>query len=168
MSHFETLLYEYYDWQGYIVKRNIKVGRRTMGGWEMELDIIAYDPHENKVIHLEPSLDADSWARREERYQKKFQAGRDYIYKEIFTWLPPYTPLEQISILPAHPADRPTLAGGSLFSVDEYVLKIKLDIIAQGAAYHNAIPEQYPLLRTLQLALRGYNRALPLESEDPV
>ncbi len=58
MSHLEDLIAEYYDWRGYLVKRNIKVGRLQHGGWEMELDVIAYHPHTNHLIHLEPSLDA--------------------------------------------------------------------------------------------------------------
>jgi hypothetical protein len=44
MSHLEDLLCEYYQWQGYIVRRNIKVGRLDHGGWEGELDIVAYHP----------------------------------------------------------------------------------------------------------------------------
>jgi hypothetical protein len=27
MSHLENLIAEYYDWKGYLVKRNIKVGK---------------------------------------------------------------------------------------------------------------------------------------------
>jgi len=40
VSHLEDLLCEYYEWQGYIVRRNIKVGRLGHGGWEGELDIV--------------------------------------------------------------------------------------------------------------------------------
>lgn len=76
MTHLENLLYQYYDWQGYIVRRNIKVGRLKHGGWEGELDIVAYHPNNNELLHLEPSIDADSWGTREERFEKKFAAGR--------------------------------------------------------------------------------------------
>ena len=50
MSHLEDLLAEYYDWKGYLVKRNIKVGRLNHGGWEMELDVIAYHPIDNRRL----------------------------------------------------------------------------------------------------------------------
>ena len=40
MSHLENLIAEYYDWQGYLIKRNIKVGKLSHGGWEMELDVL--------------------------------------------------------------------------------------------------------------------------------
>jgi len=56
MSHLEALIAEYYDWKGYLVKRNIKVGRLKHGGWEMELDVVAYDPNTKHLIHLEPSF----------------------------------------------------------------------------------------------------------------
>src|SRR5437764_13234533 len=58
MSHLEDLLCEYYDWQGYIVRRNVKVGRLSHGGWEGELDIVAYHPKTRDLVHLEPSIDA--------------------------------------------------------------------------------------------------------------
>ena len=77
MTHLEQLVYEYYDWLGYLVKHNIKVGRLQRGGWEMELDIIAYNPNTNHLIHFEPSLDADSWDKREKRFSKKFDAGKN-------------------------------------------------------------------------------------------
>ena len=57
-SHLEDLLCEFYEWQGYILRRNIRVGRLGHGGWEGELDIVAYHPTLNALIHLEPSIDA--------------------------------------------------------------------------------------------------------------
>ncbi|MDQ3331604.1 MAG: hypothetical protein M3552_13275 [Planctomycetota bacterium] len=70
MSHLEELLSEYYEWLGNVVKCNVAVGRRARGGWEMELDIVAYDPRANHLLHIEPSLDAHSWAERERRFEK--------------------------------------------------------------------------------------------------
>ena len=160
MSHLEDLIAEYYDWKGYLVKQNIKVGRLKHGGWEMELDVIAFDPHSGHLIHLEPSIDAHSWAVREQRFQKKFRAAKKYIFSEVFTWLDRKTKIEQIAILISHPKGRDTLAGGKLISIDELVLEIKQEIKKCGIAAKNAIPEQYPLLRTMQIAENGYYRSL--------
>ena len=41
MSHLEDLLFEWHDWQGYVVKRNVNVGRIKHGGWAGELDMVA-------------------------------------------------------------------------------------------------------------------------------
>ena len=160
MSHLETLIGEYLDWQGYLVKRNTKVGRLGHGGWEMELDIIGYQPNTGALVHYEPSIDALSWAKREARYQKKFAAGRSYIFREIFSWLPSSTPLQQIAVFVSHPKGRDTIAGGTIISIDELMAEMRAKVIACGVMASNAIPEQYPLLRTLQLSHVGYHRPI--------
>jgi hypothetical protein len=164
MSHLEDLIAEYYDWKGYLVKRNIKVGRLPHGGWEMELDIIAYDPHSNHLIHIEPSIDADSWRKRETRFMKKFNAGKKYIFSDIYKWLESDTAIEQVAVLISHPKGRDNLAGGKIKSIDELISEIKSEIGSQGIMANNAIPEQYPLLRTIQMTQNGYYRLIPYSS----
>ena len=161
MSHLENLIAEYYEWMGYLVRCNVKVGRLTRGGWEMELDVVAYNPHTEHLIHLEPSLDAQSWATREERFKKKFGAGRKYIFSEVFTWLPETTAIDQIAVLISHPKGRDSLAGAKLMSIDELMAQIRADVRARGIAGRNAIAEQYPLLRTIQLTVSGYYKIIP-------
>ena len=160
MSHLENLIAEYYDWKGYLIKRNIKVGKLTHGGWEMELDVIAFDPHTDHLIHLEPSIDAQSWATREERFTKKFTAARKYIFSEVFTWLDSSMEVEQVAVLISHPKGRDSLAGGKIISIDELLAEIREKVISCGIVAKNAIPEQYLLLRTLQLSHNGYYKAL--------
>lgn len=65
----------------------------------MELDIVTYDPQASQLLHIEASLDANSWDVRETRFTKKFNAGRKYIFTDLFPWLPPTTPLTQRAIL---------------------------------------------------------------------
>ena len=160
MSHLENLIAEYYDWSGYLIKRNIKVGRLSHGGWEMELDIVAYNPHSKHLVHLEPSVDAHAWKTREQRFLKKFSLGIKYIFTEVFTWLDPKTPVEQIAVLVSHPKGRDTLACGKIVSIDEFIFEIKQKIKDRGIAAKSAIPEQYPLLRTIQLVENGYYKSL--------
>ena len=160
MSHLESLIDEYLDWQGYLVRRNTKVGRLKHGGWEMELDVVGYNPHSGDLVHYEPSVDAHTWETREARYAKKFLAARKLIFSEVFSWLPPETPLRQIAVFPSHPKDRNSIAGGSIISIDELMTEIRSKVIACGVARSNAISETYPLLRVLQLSHSGYCRAL--------
>ena len=160
MSHLEDFIVEYYDWRRYLVKRNAKVGRLKHGGWEMELDVIAYHPHEQHLIHIEASLDAHPWGRREERFAKKFQAARRYVFSDIFTWLDPDTPMQQVAMLAAHPKGRDHLGEATIQSVDEFVAEVRARIAQCGIAAKSAIPEQYPLLRVLQLSHNGYRKVL--------
>ena len=159
MSHLENLIAEYYDWKGYLVKRNVKVGRLAHGGWEMELDVIAYDPHSNHLMHVEPSIDAHSWEKREHRFAKKFRAGKKYIFRDIYTWLDPSITIDCVAVLISHPKNRHRLAGGRIVSIDEFMSQVKSDVEKCGVIAKNAIPEQHPLLRTVQMSHNGYYRA---------
>lgn len=159
-THLESLLFEYLDWQGYLVRRNIKVGKLGHGGWEMELDLIGYNHKLGDLVHYEPSIDALSWEKRELRYQKKFKAGKKHIFQSIFPWLEKETKLRQVAVFISHPKNRDTIAGGSIQSIDELVAEIRTKVVACGIMARNAIPEQYPLLRTLQMSHVGYYRAL--------
>ena len=156
-THLESLIFEYLDWQGYLVRRNIKVGRLPHGGYEMELDLVGYNHKSGDLVHYEPSIDALCWAKREERYRKKFGAGQKYIFEVVFPWLESNTPLRQIAIFINHPRDRDAIAGGT---IDELMAEIRGKVAACGIMAKGAIPEQYPLLRTLQLSHVGYYRAL--------
>lgn len=158
MNHLENLIKQYYEWKGYVVRSNIKVGRLDHGGWEGELDIVAYLPDENHLIHLEPSIDANSWAIREKRYQKKFEAGKKYIREDVFPWVAANTQIEQVAVLIT--SARKEIAGSKVWSIDETVKKIKDEIKENGFMAKNAIPEEYDLLRTIQMTVCGYYKVV--------
>ena len=168
MTHLEELLVEYYEWLGYVVKCGALVGRRPQGGWDMELDVVAYDPRAGRVLHVEPSLDAQSWAKREERFLKKFEAGRRYILRDMFPWLPADTPIEQRAIFVSASDGRRTLAGAEVRTVDETIAEIRDAVACRGVASKAAISEHYPLLRTIQFVVCGYYRVVPKMSVAPV
>jgi hypothetical protein len=157
MSHLEDLLCEYYQWRGYIVRRNIKVGRLKHGGWEGELDIVAYHPETGDLLHLEPSVDGHSWSKREHRFAKKFLAGRTYL-TDVFPRLDPQTVLKQVAILVSRGPSRAELAGGEVRTIDEIAMEICEKVVEEGKMSSRAIPEQFPLLRTIQLVVSGYYR----------
>jgi hypothetical protein len=162
MSHFEQLLVEYYQWLDHVVKCNVLVGRRPAGGWTIELDVVAYNPKTGSVLHVEPSLDANSWNVREQRFKKKFDAGRDFILSEVFPWLPKTTPIVQRAIFIAAPAHRRNLGTAEVYGVDEMVAEIKHAVACKGVASRAAIPEQFRLLRTIQLVTCGYYKTVDL------
>jgi hypothetical protein len=166
MSHFEELLAEYYEWLGHVVKCNAQVGKLPHGGWEMELDVVAYEPRANYLLHIEPSLDANSWEKREKRFEKKFQAGQKYILRDVFPWLPTTTVLKQRAVFVSTSPGRRTLAGAEVVTVDEMVAEIREAVRARGIGARAAIPEHYPLLRTIQLVVSGYYRVVPVKEAE--
>jgi len=73
MNFLESLAAEWYATGGYFVRSNIKANKRHNGGYDNEIDVLAFDPSEGKLVHLETSWDALTWEKREERYlAKKF------------------------------------------------------------------------------------------------
>jgi hypothetical protein len=164
MRHLESLIAEYLEWQGFLIRRNVKVGRRAKGGWEMELDVVGYHPQSGTLVHYEPSIDALGWEKREARYTKKFQLARKYMFTELFSWLPPSTHIEQIAVFYDHPRGRDRIAGGKIMSIDELMAEIRSKVITCGPMISNAISEQYPLLRTIQMSHSGYCRAILAKS----
>ncbi len=126
----------------------------------MELDVVGFHPQTKQLVHYEPSIDAYSWAKKEERYKKKFRSGRKYILKELFSWLASSTLIDQIAVFPTHPKGRDRIAGGRIVSIDELVKEIRSKVVKCGPMRSNAISEQYPLLRTIQMSHAGYVKAI--------
>ena len=164
MSHLENFICEYLLWKRFLLRRNEKVGALKHGGHSGELDIIAFNPKSRTLLHIEPSLDALTWERREARYAKKFATGRSHI-RSLFDWVRPFPQVRQIAVLPSASDARRMLGKAEVITVDEVITEIceavcqhkngKLTRTAQSA-----ISEQYPLLRTAQLCTVGYGRRL--------
>jgi len=156
-NHLEDLICQYYEWKGWTVRRNVKVGRLGHGGYEGELDVVAYDHKTRTVRHYEPSTDATSWERRDVIYKRKFETGKKHI-PSVFPWLPPDFPLEQFAVFFNVPEKRRKFHGGTAIGIDDLVGMICRDIKVLGRVGKNAIPEQYDLLRMAQLVICGYYR----------
>lgn len=149
MNFLEQLVGEWYDYQGYFVRRNTLVGPRKNGGYECELDVVAFHPNTRHTVHIEPSMDANSWSERERRYKKKFAAGRRYISSMIPGFENSMT-IEQVALfgLPKSRA-RDELAGGKVRVISELLADIVKELRQRRVA-NEVVPEQYPLLRTVQ------------------
>lgn len=149
-NHLEELAAEWYDYRKYFVRRNVRVGRRGAGGHEGEIDIAAYDPKTGHLVHVETSMDSQTWEDREERFRRKFETGERYI-RSLFHGLPATTKIEKIAILGL--ASRKThqfIGGATIKLIDEFLVEILMHL--KGVSWlSEAVPEQYPLLRTLQL-----------------
>jgi hypothetical protein len=149
----EQLVTEWYEYRGYFVRRNLAVGKRARGGHECELDIVAFDPVRRHLVHIEPSMDAESWAKRERSFKKKFDAGLKYI-PDLFPGFDAPHEIEQIAIFAlASRANHPTIAGRKVLLVSDLMREILEDLgdIKPASA---AVPEHHSILRTLQFVVQ--------------
>lgn len=149
-NHLEQLVAEWYDYQGYFVRRNVLVGKRPNGGYECELDVVAFHPKHKRLVQVEASGDADSWEKREERFAKKFQAGRKFI-PGLFDGqqLPPT--IEQVALFTlASKKSRQTVGGGRIMLASEILREVR-DGLAPRSFLKAAVSENLPLLRTIQM-----------------
>lgn len=163
MNYLEELVAEWYEFNGYFVRRNVRVGKRPKGGYEGELDVVAFHPEEKRLVHIEPSMDALAWAKREERFRKKFEAGRRHI-PSLFRGLNIPKEVEQIALLQfASKKNRDRLGGGKLMLVSEFLVEMLRDLRKHSVA-SNAVPEDKPILRTLQFVAE--HRAIAFEALD--
>ncbi len=156
-NYLEQLVAEWYEYRGYFIRRNVKVGKLPKGGYEGELDIVAFHPEKKRLLHIEPTHDAHSWAKREERFKKKFSAGRKYI-PELFKGLDIPEEIEQICLLGfGSNVNHPYLAGGKVVTVSEFLSEVIREI-GKSSMHSNAMSENHPILRTLQFITQ--NRGL--------
>jgi hypothetical protein len=153
VNFLEQLTAEWFEYSGYFVRRNIKVGKRQKGGHDCELNVVAYHPVKKHLVHIEPSTDASSWEVREKRYQKKFDAGRKYI-PEMFPGLIDSTATpEQIALMVFAPRKQErALAGGRVLHVSAFLAEI-VEYFKSFSMMSAGVPEGFPILRTLQFVV---------------
>lgn len=149
-NHLEDLVAEWYLFNGFFVRRNVLVGKRPRGGYECELDVVAFHPKHRLLVHVEPSLDGDSWADREARYLKKFEAGRKHI-PDLFIGMEPLPEIEHIALfVSGSRKTRREIAGGRVLLINDFLAEI-MRALQKTSFLYSSVPEHLPNLRTLQL-----------------
>ncbi|MFH1070054.1 MAG: hypothetical protein V1794_10595 [Candidatus Glassbacteria bacterium] len=146
----EELVAEWFEYKGYIVKRNERVGRLAAGGFEGELDVVAFNPMTNHLIHVETSTDADSWAIRERRFRNKFLSGSNHI-KKLFNGLLIPKEIEKRAIFVfGSNKNHKTIGGGKVIPVVDFIIEIIREL-KKTPFLKRVVPEKYPILRVLQM-----------------
>lgn len=149
-NHLEDLVAEWLEYNGYFVRKSVLVGRRANGGYDGELDVVGFHPNRNHLIHIECSLDALTWEKREARFTRKLEQGRKYV-PELFYGLHSDAELDQIVLLQFGGGQKSEIGGGKLIWVCDLVSDI-MDRLSLLSPDKSAVPSTYPLLRTMQLA----------------
>ena len=141
-NHLEELAAEWYEYRGYFVRRNVRVGRREAGGHEGEIDVVAFDPSTNHLVHVETSMDSQTWEIREERFRRKFETGERHI-RTLFHGLPAKTKVDKIAILGlASRKNHQTIGGAKIQLIDEFIVEILAEL-RKVSWLQRAVPEQF-------------------------
>jgi hypothetical protein len=152
INFLEQLAAEWYEFNGYFVRRNILVGKLAAGGHECEIDIVAFHPEKKHLIQVEPSMDANSWSDREIRFKKKFEAGQKYI-PSLFSGFDLPKKIDQVALFGFAGKKHPEKVGGGRVVVTQELIPEILNKLKDFNEENKSIPEQYIILRTLQLVV---------------
>ena len=152
MNHLEQLVSEWLQYSGYFVRTAVMVGPRSRGGFEGELDVVGLQVANRHLLHVECSLDALSWAVREQRFRKKFDQGQRHIKHALFQGFTLPEAIDGVVVLQFAGRNSPEhIGGGRLVTGKQFVREI-LDGLKNTDPASGAVPTTFPLLRTLQLA----------------
>ena len=152
MNFLEQLVAEWYAYRGFFVRTNIKFGKRPGGGYEGEIDVAAFEPRTKRLVHIETSSDADSWAERKRRFVKKFGDAKQH-YEEIFDF--EFESLECQAIVGYAQKTLSQVDFGDdihLVLIPEFIQGVTREVNRRHPM-QAAIPEGYPLLRAIQFAV---------------
>ncbi len=163
MNFLEQLAAEWYAYNGYFVLTNRKYGEPEGGGFEGEVDVLAFHAHKREFLHIETSSDASSWANRKQKFRRQFAKAKRY-YRN---WLPcKVSEVKKIAIVgfALNPKVLPDYFGDgiSIQSVPDFVAKITATL-AKRKPMEEAVPEGFPLLRAIQFAVH-YGRAADIDA----
>ena len=151
MNFLEQLTAEYYESMGYFIRTNVRFGPRKKGGYDGEMDVIAYHPESSTLLHIETSMDADSWEMRYKKFEKKFNIAGLY-YRKIFKF--EIKNIEQMAIVGLSvPKKQPSLWNIVRVNYIPNFIQEITDYLSQYSPLNHAISESYPLLRAMQFAI---------------
>ncbi|MBU6418258.1 MAG: hypothetical protein KGQ79_00845 [Proteobacteria bacterium] len=153
MANFlEQLVAEWYEYQGYFILRNVRVGKLRGGGYEAELDVVAFRPAPRHIVHIETSTDADRWEKRIEKLKKKFTRGRQYIPDLLKGFDVKEDEIEQDGIFVfGAKKNHDQLGAAKIKMLSEFMEPIR-EILRGRSYYGEIVPEQFVILRGLQFA----------------
>ena len=152
MNFLEELTAEWYEFSGYFVRSNPRTRKRPKGGWDVELDVLAFSPSDQRLVHIETSSDANSWQERKDRFlKKKFILSRKEYESLIGSNI---KTIEKIAIVGWNTTKRDLNWGDDIKVVlipqllEEITAKLK-----ETSPMKQVVPESFPLLRAMQMAL---------------
>ena len=154
MNFLEQVAAEWFTYTGHFVRTNIKLNPRPNGGYDNEIDILAYQPETRELIHAEPSSDANSWEERKTKYlTKKFVFSDDQY--SILIGKAKVNKLRKLAITGFGKSSKSSLDWGNgieVVLIPSFIMKIT-EVLSEKSPLKEAVPEGFPILRGMQFAL---------------
>ncbi|OGD40462.1 hypothetical protein A3I30_00060 [Candidatus Azambacteria bacterium RIFCSPLOWO2_02_FULL_44_14] len=150
MNFLEQLTAEWYEYNGYFVRQNVKFGKRKEGGWRGEMDVIAYNTNNKTSLHIETSTDSNTRAQREKKFKRKFSDAQQY-YEEIFHFKSSPKRLAIVSFRMTMPQDLDFGSDIEIKTIPQFIREIVTELSVKDPRA-DVIPESYPLLRAIQFS----------------
>ena len=150
MTFLEQLVAEWYEYEGYFVRSNVRARKRAKGGWDVELDVLAYDPSNNTLLHVETSGDADSWEERKRKFLKKKFILTRKEYEAIIGCK--VNKVRKIAIVGYGRSTKTNLNWGrdiQVILIPDFMKQIAEKLYSQHPM-REAVPEGFPILRAMQ------------------
>jgi len=161
MNFLEKLATEWYEYNGYFCRTNIRFGQTGHGGHIGEMDVVAFDPKTTELVHIECSTDAWSWEKKKEVFVKKFTNAQKF-YDEKFPF--DKKKIRKIAITgfshPHHKAEQKMNFGLGIevLLVPEFVALVSSRISKLNPWNVGISEASYPLLRAIQYGTFYLNR----------
>lgn len=155
MNFLEELVAEWYDYRGFFVKTNIHTKKLSTGGYEGEIDVIAYDSNKKELFHIETSSDAKSWNDRKEIFQKKFNLKSEDYKKLLDLEINSIQKIVLVSYNQPN-TDIDFEDGIQLKTIPTLMLEIINDLKSLDPM-KKIVNEKYPILRAIQLSSWYFN-----------
>ncbi len=152
MNFLQQLASEWYRHEGYFIRTNVKALKRLKGGWDAELDVLGYDPLNGALLHVETSADAHSWTERKRSFIKKFLIDRTEYEKILGAKFKTIRKIAIVGYGRSTKADLKWDQSIEVVLIPEFIRQVAATLRSQRFM-REAIPEGYPMLRTIQMVL---------------
>jgi hypothetical protein len=153
MNFLEQLSAEWYGYQGYFVRTNVKVNKRAKGGWDNELDVLAFWAQNGELVHIESTWDAEPWPKRKARFvTKKFVYSQSQYEEIVGAKIPRVRKIALVGLGRSTKSDLNWGSGVEVLLIPNFIASVAKEL-AQKDPLKDVVPEGFPRLRAMQLAL---------------
>jgi hypothetical protein len=153
MNFLEQLAAEWYEYEGYFVRSNVRTRKRTKGGFDVELDVLAYDLPNNALLHVETSGAADSWEEHKRRFlTKKFILTKGEYEAIIGCKVDKIRKIAVVAYARSTKAELNWVRDIEVILIPDFMREIAGKLRSKHFT-HEAVPEGFPLLRAIHTVL---------------